>query len=273
MPQNTRRSKLGQNFLVNLQACEAIAAASGDLSQRAVVEIGPGRGAITEILAARAQQLIAIELDTLLAAQLRQRFAAQTHVKIMEADVLDVDFGELQTDKAKLEVIGNLPYYITSDILLHLFRYSAVIHRAVIMVQREVAERVLATPGTSEYGVLSATAQMFAQVEKLMTLPPDAFSPPPEVHSTVIRLTMAPRFEELKVDAEGFFAFLRAGFAQKRKMLAKNLRIAGLEAQTIATAFEKGCVSSTARAEELTLEQSAALYREIKGQNSIALIR
>ncbi len=132
------------------------------------------------------------------------------------------------------------------------------------MIQREVAERVAAHPGTGDYGLLSATAQMYARVEKLMTLPPEAFSPPPQVHSTVLRLTMAPRFEELQVGAEDFLAFLRTCFAYKRKMLAKNLRAAGRDPQKIAAALEACGINPQARAEELNLETMACLFRRLR---------
>jgi 16S rRNA (adenine1518-N6/adenine1519-N6)-dimethyltransferase len=264
MPQKQKKPKLGQNFLVNFQACAAIADALGDLSQRTVVEIGPGRGAITEMLAARARRLIAIELDRELAPLLRERFAHRQQVSILEMDVLDVDFNALREGDEKLAVVGNLPYYITSDILLRLFQFHTAIDRAVIMVQREVADRVAAAPGTRDYGMLSATTQLYARVEKVLTLPPSDFSPPPEVHSTVLRLTMAPRWDELKVDADGFFPFLRAGFAQKRKTFGKNLRTAGFDPAAVATALEKYGISPNARAEELPLETSANLYRELR---------
>jgi 16S rRNA (adenine1518-N6/adenine1519-N6)-dimethyltransferase len=131
------------------------------------------------------------------------------------------------------------------------------------MVQREVADRVAAHPGTSDYGALSAATQMYARVEKLMTLPPEAFSPPPQVHSTVLRLTMAPRFEELRVGADGFLPFLRCCFAQKRKMLAKNLRNAAYETSDIAAAFEACGIPVQARAEQVALEGMACLFRRL----------
>jgi 16S rRNA (adenine1518-N6/adenine1519-N6)-dimethyltransferase len=265
MPQKQKRPRLGQNFLVNVQARATIADALGDVSQRTVVEIGPGRGAITGILAKRARRLIAIELDREMAPRLREQFAQQEQVKIVEQDVLRVDFEALRAGDERLAVIGNLPYYITSEILLRLFRFHAAIDRAVIMIQREVADRVAAEPGTRDYGMLSATAQMYARVEKLLTLPPEDFSPPPEVHSTVLRLTMAPRWEELRVDPEGFQAFLRLCFAQKRKTLGKNLRVAGLETGAIAQALEECGIGANARAEEVGLEESAALYRKLYG--------
>jgi 16S rRNA (adenine1518-N6/adenine1519-N6)-dimethyltransferase len=268
------KPKLGQNFLVDPAACVAIADALGDVSGVTVVEIGPGRGAITEILARRAGRLVAIELDRELASRMRARFADRSSVEVMEADVLEVDLAALRRDwdrrggdrgdGRRLEVVGNLPYYITSDILLRLFRFHAEISRAVVMVQREVADRVAAVPGTRDYGLLSATAQLYARVEKVLTLPPDAFEPPPQVHSTVLRLTMRPRFAEQGVEAEGFIGFLRAGFAQKRKTLAKNLRAAGFDASRVAEGLEAAGIPAMARAEEIDLERMAGLWKGLQ---------
>jgi len=294
------KPKLGQNFLVDAAACAAIADALGDVSGGTVVEIGPGKGAITGLLARRAGRLVAIELDRVLAARLRERFAGtapvvsdrpsietdrplvvsdrpsvvsdrplveadRPSVEVIEADVLEVDLAVLAREGEKLAVVGNLPYYITSDILLRLFHFHGAISRAVVMVQREVADRVAASPGTRDYGLLSATAQLYARVEKVMTLPPSAFSPPPEVHSTVLLMTMRPRFAELGVEAEGFIGFLKAGFAQKRKTLAKNLRAAGFDAGRVAAAMEAAGIAAMARTEEIELERMAGLWRGLKG--------
>lgn len=269
MPQ---RPKLGQNFLVSPTAQAAIADALGNIAHRTVVEIGPGRGAITTILAGRARRLIAIELDRDLAPRLREQFVGRGNVQILEQDILSTDLAALRApDEEKLFIVGNLPYYITSDILLHLFAAHQHIERAVVMIQREVADRVAASPGTRDYGLLSATTHLYARVEKLFTLPPGAFSPPPQVHSTVLRLTMAPRFEELQLtpapgrddSAAAFIAFLRTGFAQKRKMLAKNLRTAGYDAPAIRAAFESCGISSQSRAEQLDLPTMACLFRTL----------
>lgn len=260
MPQ---KAKLGQNFLADRSARSRIVEALGDISNKTVVEIGPGKAAITELLAQKAHRLVAVELDRELAADLKQRFAG-TRVEVMEQDILTVDLASLANGE-KLLVVGNLPYYIMSDILLHLFRYHSVISRAVVMMQREVADRVAAAPGSRDYGLFSATTQLYARVEKLMTLPPGAFSPPPKVHSSVLRLTFAPRFSELRVDAEGFITFLRQCFAQKRKTLMNNLRTAGFELSSIAQAAEASGISPQARAEAISLEGMARLYRGLMG--------
>jgi 16S rRNA (adenine1518-N6/adenine1519-N6)-dimethyltransferase len=275
----TSKPKLGQNFLIDPSACIAIAYALGDLSERTVVEIGPGAGAITEILSARARRLVAIELDRELAPRLRAQFADRPSVEVLEADILKVDLRTLRQKDEKLLIVGNLPYYITSDILLRLLEFHSVIERAVIMVQREVAARIAAVPGTRDYGLLSATVQLYARTEKILTLPPTAFMPPPEVHSTVVRLVMAPRWAELGISApedsqvkpkfappsevREFIAFLRQSFAQKRKTLAKNLRAAGFNAAGIAESIQKAGVAPTARAEQLDLHAMAAVFKHL----------
>lgn len=267
MPQPAQRPKLGQNFLVDPSAQVAIVDALGDISRRTVVEIGSGPGAITSMLAQRARRLIAIELDRDLAPQLRRQFAGQPAVEVLEQDVLQADFASFRAEgQEKLIVVGNLPYYITSDILLRLFHFHADVDRAVVMVQREVADRVAGQPGTRDYGLLSATAQMYARVEKLFTLPPEAFSPPPQVHSSVLRLTMAPQFEELRVGPTEFTAFLRTTFAQKRKTLAKNLRIAGHDPTAISAAFASCGITSLARAEAVDLPRMACLFHQLRAK-------
>ena len=254
-----RKPKLGQNFLVDDHARHRIVDALGsNLALRTVVEIGPGHGAITEILAPRCRRLVCLELDRALAAELTFRFREQPQVQVIKADILRTDLSGFAEPGEQLEVIGNLPYYITSDILLHLFASAPILHRAVLMMQREVAERVSATPGCRDYGSLSALTQMHAEVANLFTLPPSAFNPPPEVFSTVLRLHFAPRFQELGVEPEGFNIFLRQAFAQKRKTLGNNLRNAGYTL----TGWPLS-IPAQARAEQLTLEEMASLYRTL----------
>jgi 16S rRNA (adenine1518-N6/adenine1519-N6)-dimethyltransferase len=262
--QMKRKPKFGQNFLVDDAARHAIVDALGDPGKRTVIEIGPGHGAITEILAGRCQKLIALELDRALAAELTFRFRDQPQVQIVQGDVLKTDLRTLVPEGETTDVIGNLPYYITSDILLQLFAAGSagLISRAVLMMQREVADRVSAEPGVRDYGLLSATAQMNAQVENLFTLPPSAFSPPPDVYSTVLRLHFAPRFVELGVDAAGFNVFLKVCFAQKRKTLQNNLRAAGYPAEQLPAAWPTS-IPAQARAESLGLEFMAELYRAL----------
>lgn len=262
----TSKSKLGQNFLCDPQAAQRIVAALGDISGRTVVEIGPGRGAITEALAAKAGHLIAVELDPELAAALRGHFSRE-RVTVAEQDVLEFDFAAAAAAAGtRLQVVGNLPYYITSPILLKLAASHAALDSAVLMVQREVADRVTAAPGSRDYGVLSVAVQMHGPVVPLFTLPPAAFSPPPAVHSTVFRWRFAPRFAELGVEADGFLRFVRQAFAQKRKTLANNLRAAGVAPEGAAAALADTGIDAQARAESLPLETLAALWRRLSGE-------
>lgn len=268
------KPKLGQHFLTSEDVAVRIVDALGDVSESTILEIGPGRGILTSLLAKRAQRLIAVEVDRVLAAQLRLKFGMSRNVEILEADVLAIDFDSLFGPKPGLgqpgiefkpqpvRVVGNLPYYITSDILLRLFEYSKYFESIVIMVQEEVADRIAAEPGGSEYGILSATAQLYARVEKLFSLPPGAFSPAPKVHSAVLRLTIDPQQEKLGVVGDGFVNFLRLSFAQKRKTLWNNLREQYEEAG-LKRALAEAKVKPTARAETLSLQESAAVYRAL----------
>jgi 16S rRNA (adenine1518-N6/adenine1519-N6)-dimethyltransferase len=262
------KPKLGQNFLHDAQAIQRIVAALGDCTGRTVVEIGPGKGAITHALAARCGRVLAIELDSHLAANLRASFTAEK-VTVIEQDVLHFDFAAASAEAGeRLLVVGNLPYYITSPILLKLAASHASLDRAVVMVQREVADRVAAPPGSRDYGLLSVTAQLYGPIEKLFTLPPGAFSPPPEVHSTVFRWRFAPRIAELQVDETGFLRFLRLAFAQKRKTLANNLRAAGFAPKDIASGLSLAGIEPQARAETVAVEASAALWKRLKAEEA-----
>jgi 16S rRNA (adenine1518-N6/adenine1519-N6)-dimethyltransferase len=267
-----KKPKLGQNFLIDDAAGLRIADALGDTRNRTVVEIGPGHGAITALLAQRAQHLHCIEFDPSLARELTFRFRNDPHVTVHPADILKTDLTQLTPSLAStLDIVGNLPYYITSDILLHLYAAARqnVLHRAVLMMQREVADRIAAQPGASEYGALSAFTQLHATVANLFTLPPSAFSPPPEVYSTILRLDFAPRFAELGVDPEDFNRFLRASFAQKRKTLSNNLRAAGYSAAAVHAAWPP-VLNPQVRAEAVSLESMAALYRTLRSSPAAA---
>jgi 16S rRNA (adenine1518-N6/adenine1519-N6)-dimethyltransferase len=269
------KPKMGQHFLASEDLASRVVDALGDVSQSTVLEIGPGRGIMTGLLARRARRLIAVELDRVMAAQLRLKFGMARNVEIIEADVLAIDFDSLFGPKPGLsrpgidlkpepvKVVGNLPYYITSDILLRLFEFSKYFDSIVIMVQREVADRIAAEPGGRDYGMLSATAQLYARVEKLFTLPPGAFVPPPKVHSTVLRLTIDPQQEKLDVAGDGFIDFLRLSFGQKRKTLWNNLK-AKYEGRELKRALAEAKVKATARAETLSLPESAAVFRALR---------
>jgi len=272
------KPRIGQHFLADDSAAARIVNALGDISQSTVLEIGPGRGTLTSLLASRSRRLIAIELDRVLAAQLRMKFSNASNVEIIEGDILAIDFHSLFGPKPgasrpglvhkpePAHVVGNIPYYITSDILLRIFEFRQYFSTIVIMVQREVADRITARPGGSNYGLLSATAQLYANVEKLFTLQPGAFSPPPKVQSTVIRLTIAPRLANLGVAEDGFVEFLKLSFGQKRKTLWNNLK-SRYERDVLRAALQKTGVKPTVRAEALSLEKTASLFRALTAVN------
>lgn len=280
VPRN-RKPKLGQHFLRDDHAARRIIEALGDISQTTVLEIGPGTGALTRILVRSARRVIAIELDKVLAAQLRMRFAMASNIEVIEGDVLAIDFDTifgpkpgtsrpgLEWKPEPVDVVGNLPYFITSDILLRLFEYRRYFRQMIIMVQREVAERLSAKPGTKDYGLLSATAQLYTRVQQLFTLPPGAFNPPPKVHSAVLRLTVAPQLEQLGVEEEGFIRFLRLSFGQKRKTLWNNLK-SQYNQKHLRAALDEADVKPNIRAEALPLDKTAALFRALVNRDGVS---
>jgi 16S rRNA (adenine1518-N6/adenine1519-N6)-dimethyltransferase len=267
-----RRPKLGQNFLADRHAAERIVDALGDVSEKVVIEIGPGRGVLTGLLAQRARHLIAIELDRVLAAQLRMHFSRSSNVEIIEADILSVEFptilgprpgmltGIANPQFERARVVGNIPYYITSDILFHLLEHHELFDQIIMMVQLEVAERMAARPGTRDYGLLSATAQLYSKVEKLFDVPPGAFAPPPKVHSAVVRLTIEPRWEQLQIDPAAFVDFLKLSFGQKRKTLLNNLK-GKYDDKAVRAALAAAKLRPDVRAEAVPLEKAAAVFR------------
>ena len=281
MSASGRKPKLGQTFLTDQNAARRIVEALGDVSHSTVLEIGPGRGALTGLLLERAGRLIAIELDRVLAAQLRLKYATRHNLEIVEGDALAIDFGTLVMRSPgplrhiapgsleKAYVVGNLPYYITSELLLRLFAFHDLFASMVLMVQREVGERLAATPGGRDYGLLSATAQLYARVEKLFTLPPGAFSPPPKVHSSVLRLTIEPKMEKLGVPEQEFQEFLRLSFAQKRKTLVNNLKPKFPEAE-VRGALSAARLRPDVRAEAAPLEKMAAVFRKLETAASLS---
>ena len=275
------KPKMGQHFL----ASEDLAARDYRNSGRCFGEHGagnrPGRGALlTSLLAQRARRLIAVELDRVLAAQLRMKFGhgARTwkSLKAMFWPSTSTRFSAQSLGLASRVIESSRSRYSGGQSsLLHNVRHSAAAVRVpaststsiVIMVQREVADRIAAEPGGRDYGLLSATAQLYARVEKLFTLPPGAFVPPPKVHSSVLRLTIDPQQEKLGVAGDGFIDFLRQSFGQKRKTLWNNLKLKYEEAG-LKRALAEAKVKGTARAETLSLEESAAIYRALREAHS-----
>ena len=234
-------------------------------AEEMVIEIGPGHGAITGLLAARARNVIALEVDHALAQELEADFKTRPNVQIILADVLRVDLAALCREEgvARAFVFGNLPYYITSPILHHLYAQRDSIRSMGLLMQREVAERLTAAPGGRDYGYLSVATQLFAQPYIAFGVPPGAFSPVPKVQSSLVTFTMKPKFPHwLPPQADEFLEFVKVCFAQKRKNLLNNLGSRYLRTRLV-EAFAAAGKSASARAEELSVGDFAAVFENL----------
>jgi len=250
--------KLGQHFLSDASWQERIARAIR-IGNGMWVEIGAGHGEMTSRLARNAGKVIAIELDHRLAPRLREVTAPLGNVEVVESDVLGVDFGAM-VKAPNFSVYGNLPYYITSPILHRLFEHADRIEAIHIVIQLEVAVRIVAPPGRRDYGYLSVASQWFSRPELVLRIPPGAFRPPPKVDSALVSLRMPGVRKTLDVgDETAFLDFVKECFAQKRKTLRNNLR-ARLGTRAEETLRQAG-LSPNARAEQLSVSKFAELFR------------
>jgi len=243
--------RLGQHFLRGRSYLERIAAALAAWEAPTAIEIGAGAGALTALLLERVPRLIAIELDPRLAAELRRRFASQRNFTLIEADVLATDLAQW----GPVVVAGNLPYYITSPVIEKVLRLGPLLLGAVFLVQREVAERLAAAPGTRDYGWLTVATQLAADARILFGVPRSAFAPPPKVDSAVVRL--APHTRCGIEDREGFLEFARLCFRHKRKTLRNNL------APVYGQAVEE-LPEASRRAEQLSVEELITVYAHLR---------
>jgi 16S rRNA (adenine1518-N6/adenine1519-N6)-dimethyltransferase len=218
------KKSLGQNFLVDESYVKRIVAALGPQADETVVEIGPGRGALTGQLVAAAGRVVAVEFDRELAALLRGRFAASDNFRLVEADALEVDYCAEIAPAATARVAANLPYNVSTAILQRLIAQRRCLTEFVLMLQREVVERMTAAPGSTERGYLSVLVEAHCEAEALFDVPPGAFRPVPKVWSTVARLRIRERAACFETDEELLWQIVGAGFAQRRKTLFNNLR-------------------------------------------------
>ncbi len=259
------QKKYGQNFLIDTSVLERIVAAAEITKEDCILEIGPGIGTMTQYLAEAAGQVIAVEIDKALIPILGETLAAYTNVTVINADVLKLDLKQLAEEKnggRPIKVVANLPYYVTTPIIMSLFESGVPLESITIMVQKEVAERMQVGPGTKDYGALSLAVQFYAKPEIVANVPPNCFIPRPTVGSAVIRLTRHPKPPVEVRDAEYMFALIRASFNQRRKTLSNGLSNApelGLSREKVAQALETMGLSATVRGETLTLEQFAKL--------------
>ena len=259
------QKKFGQNFLIDTTVLDRIIEASQITKDDCVLEIGPGIGTMTQYLAERAREVIAVEIDKALIPILQETLAEYDNVTVINDDILKVDINQIvqeRNDGRPIKVVANLPYYITTPIIMGLFESHVPLKSITIMVQKEVADRMQVGPGTKDYGALSLAVQYYARPEIVANVPPNCFIPRPNVGSAVIRLT---RYEEppVKVKNEEFmFALIRASFNQRRKTLVNGLGNAQgiwVSKEQVLAALEQMGLSATIRGEVLTLEQFAEL--------------
>lgn len=261
----TFQKKYGQNFLIDSHVLEKIMDAAEIGKDDCVVEIGPGIGTMTQYLAERAGEVVAVEIDKNLIPILTETLADYKNVSIINEDILKVDLNRIVEEKnggRPVKIVANLPYYITTPIIMGLFENHVPVKSITVMVQKEVADRMQVGPGTKDYGALSLAVQYYAKPEIVTIVPPNCFIPRPNVASAVIRLTCHEKKPVEVKNEKGMFALIRASFNQRRKTLANSLSNAqnlSLTREQVTEALESMQLSPTIRGEALTLEQFAAL--------------
>ena len=254
--------KLGQNFLINPSVCPRMAEACGAAPDTGVLEIGPGIGVLTRELARRAGRVVAIELDDRLPPVLHETLAGQDNVTVVQGDCLKLDLAALireQFGAMPVSVCANLPYYITSPIVMRLLESRLPVTNITVMVQKEAAERLCAAPGTRAAGAVTLAVNYYAEAEVLFSVSRGSFLPAPNVDSAVIRLHVRKQPPVDVRDERVLFSLIRAGFGQRRKTLQNALCSAGYSKDEIAAALAAADIRQTARAEELTLAAFARL--------------
>ena len=259
------QKKFGQNFLIDTSVLERIIAAAEIGREDCVLEIGPGIGTMTQYLAERAGSVVAVEIDKALIPILEETLALYGNVTVIQGDILKLDIRELAEKYAggkPMKVVANLPYYITTPIIMGLFEKSVPLSGITVMVQKEVAQRMQAKPGTKDYGALSLAVQYYAEPEIAANVPPNCFMPRPTVGSAVIHLRRY-AVPPVKVEDEKFmFELIRAAFNQRRKMLPNALAgaaVSGITKENITEALRKLEIPETIRGEKLSLQQFAML--------------
>ncbi|MBU3819695.1 MAG: 16S rRNA (adenine(1518)-N(6)/adenine(1519)-N(6))-dimethyltransferase RsmA [Candidatus Faecalibacterium intestinavium] len=253
----------GQNFIINPGVCPKIVDGSGIDRSWGVIEIGPGIGVLTKELARRAGKVVAIEVDKRLPPVLAETLAEFDNVKILLQDVLTLDLHQLIREEfpdMPVAVCANLPYYITSPIIMKLLEDRLPIRSVTVMVQKEAADRLAAAPGTRESGAISCAVQYFAEPKMLFTVQPGSFYPAPKVTSAVVRLDIRPAPAVQVPDEKGYFALVRAAFGQRRKTAANSIASGlGLPKEAVLAALERAGLDPRVRPEKLTLADFAAL--------------
>lgn len=262
------QKKYGQNFLIDRHVLEKIVAAARITGEDCVLEIGPGIGTMTQYLAESAREVVAVEIDRALIPILEDTLSAYDNVTVINEDIMKVDIQQLVQERDQgrpIKVVANLPYYITTPIIMNLLEKNVPLQSITIMVQKEVAERMQVGPGTKDYGALSLAVQYYARPEVVANVPSNCFMPRPNVDSSVIRLTRYPQPPVEVSDEKHMFSVIRASFNQRRKTLANGLANGmGISREQVTEALEKMGLSPTIRGEALTLDQFAQLSNMLK---------
>jgi 16S rRNA (adenine1518-N6/adenine1519-N6)-dimethyltransferase len=260
------RKSLGQHFLDDRRILERIVDALDPSGSDAVIEIGPGRGSLTEALVPRVGRLALVEYDRALAARLRERYASAPSVSVVEADVLDVPLASLV--EGPFKVIGNVPYYITTPILFHALEAPRAT-RIVLLVQREVADRIVAAPGSKTYGALSVNVQAVAAARIAFRVAPGSFNPPPKVESAVVVIEPRPDPVVSSSEENTFRRFVQDAFGMRRKQMRRVVRtIAALDAEMADAALARASIDPEVRPETLSPAAFARLRRELFSRDS-----
>lgn len=264
----TLKKQLGQNFLVDPVILEQIVAAAELTAEDGVFEIGPGAGVVTRQAAETAKKVLAVEKDTTLRGVLEDWLRGLTNVQVVYGDVLKVDLAELWSqfqDCRQVSVIANLPYYITTPILFQLLDAKLPIRNFVVMVQKEVADRLTASPGGKDYGALTIAVQYRTQVEPVLQVGPEAFVPPPSVDSTVVRMRVLAAPPVQVQDERFFFRVIKAAFATRRKTLLNALSSQlGLRKDQVQQALATAGIDSIRRGETLSIQEFATLAQSLR---------
>lgn len=263
------QKKFGQNFLIDTSVLDRIITASEITKEDMVLEIGPGIGTMTQYLCEAAREVVAVEIDKNLIPILEDTLSAYDNVTVINQDILKVDINKLAEERnggRPIKVVANLPYYITTPIIMGLFESHVPLDSITIMVQKEVADRMQVGPGTKDYGALSLAVQYYAKPEIIANVPPNCFMPRPKVGSAVIKLN---RYEQPPVQVEDealMFRIIRASFNQRRKTLANGLKNGGIPVtkEELVEILGKMGLTENIRGEALTLEQFADLANNIK---------
>lgn len=259
------QKKFGQNFLIDTNILEKIINACNITDKDCILEIGPGIGTMTQYLAKNAREVVTVEIDKALIPILEETLSDFNNVTIINQDILKVDIGQIVEEKnggRPVKVAANLPYYITTPIIMGLLESHVPIESITVMVQKEVADRMQTGPGTKDYGALSLAVQYYVKPEVIVQVPPSCFMPRPKVGSTVIQLIKHPIPPVSVRDERFMFALIRASFNQRRKTLVNGLTNAaelGLIKEKVAAALETMGLPGTVRGEALSLEEFAAL--------------